>query len=456
MADNFVETSDPEHLGLLHTEEYDDGIEYRIQSEVIVSHVPRSAKNNVTGGVPLPQIGDGVTSYPLPCHVNVSGNTPSWFIDLTNAGPWMLATLRTDDVVQLARVFPLRAENFRIADFISLDIQGQLRPSDIIVTKDYVTLAKSHQLYVVDKAKLQDYIQLLTFKLVSEVLNVDDVVSVVFVGNENPTEVISTSDSAYLSQTFNQVVVDALNLIDFVGFIRGFLTKESMSVGDVISQTAKILTDLIETMLLGDDVFTTRHILFSLSEDLDIEDTASIHARLWEYLTDRIITSGTLSFDSSGTGSDENYTFVMNTVTKGISEYTNYKFNSLSGDYAAKDEGIYQISGIQDEGIGIEALLKTGLIDFDSNIQKQVPYAYVGLNKAGSLMLKTIVTYKGKRKERWYKVNPRAVDATDTIRVNMGKGIKSRYWQFELTNFEGADFELDSIELLPLQLKRRI
>jgi hypothetical protein len=40
--------------------------------------------------------------------------------------------------------------------------------------------------------------------------------------------------------------------------------------------------------------------------------------------------------------------------------------------------------------------------------------------------------------------------------VKIGKGLRSRYWQFELVNIDGADFDLDTIEFHPVLLTRRV
>ncbi len=456
MAIDTATPSNKNNLALLDTINDVSNVKYSTPSNVIVSHIPRAGSINITGGIPIGQINDEVIAFPGPEQINVSGNTPSHYMDLTNAGPWIIETLRADVYMQMLRVFPIQAENFQASDAVVLEILGQLIPVDTIRAKDFATLSKSHNLSIIDSVLMEDFIQLVVTQLVVEIMSVSDVVTSGFIAAEQITDAIALTDNATIRQRFTQLVAEALNMMDFVAFIRGFAVSDTIITDDTISQIVRAVTSIVESITATDATVDIHSILFVIAEDIDIEDTASVSAQLWEHIVENLFTYGELNFDSSGTGGDENYTFVINTTTKGISEYSNYKFNSLSDNLAARDDGIYQISGIQDEGIGIDALLKTGLFDFDSNIQKQVPYAYIGLNKAGSMMLKTIVTYKGNRKERWYKVSPRLVDSTDVIRVNMGKGIKSRYWQFELANFEGADFELDSIELLPLQLKRRI
>jgi hypothetical protein len=41
-------------------------------------------------------------------------------------------------------------------------------------------------------------------------------------------------------------------------------------------------------------------------------------------------------------------------------------------------------------------------------------------------------------------------------RVDIGRGLRSNYWNFELMNREGADFEIDTIKFMPIVLERRI
>ena len=42
-----------------------------------------------------------------------------------------------------------------------------------------------------------------------------------------------------------------------------------------------------------------------------------------------------------------------------------------------------------------------------------------------------------------------------TTKVNVGKGLRARYFQFELQS-TGPDFDLDSIEFVPMMGQRRV
>jgi hypothetical protein len=72
------------------------------------------------------------------------------------------------------------------------------------------------------------------------------------------------------------------------------------------------------------------------------------------------------------------------------------------------------------------------------------------------LLLKTFTTDGGQKIERWYELTDRTADATREARVKFGKGVKARYWQFEVRNIEGSDFSIDQLQVLPLMLSRRV
>lgn len=40
--------------------------------------------------------------------------------------------------------------------------------------------------------------------------------------------------------------------------------------------------------------------------------------------------------------------------------------------------------------------------------------------------------------------------------MKLGRGAKSRYWQFEIANVDGADFELDTLAADEMATARRV
>ena len=153
--------------------------------------------------------------------------------------------------------------------------------------------------------------------------------------------------------------------------------------------------------------------------------------------------------------------WVMNTEgDRPLSQYLNYDFNSFAriGDryFAASDEGLYQLGGDTDDGERIDAHIKTMMLDFGTPLQKRVVSAYVGYTASGSLVLKVRSVDDGRLVEHWYKSKAVTADAPREGYKRLGMGAKSRYWQFELANVDGADFEITQVELHPMVLTRRV
>lgn len=160
-------------------------------------------------------------------------------------------------------------------------------------------------------------------------------------------------------------------------------------------------------------------------------------------------------------GGEDYQAWVLNADSLGVTEYTNFPLDSLAdtprGTFGLTSTGLYELTGDTDDGVPIEALLRTGDLAFSTSAHKRVDRAYLYLTSTDDVYLKTISTYRGQRKEAWYRVNYRA-DADDgqTRRVRLGKGLRGTTWAFELSNINGGDFDVRGAEVMPLQLARRV
>jgi WD40 repeat protein len=152
--------------------------------------------------------------------------------------------------------------------------------------------------------------------------------------------------------------------------------------------------------------------------------------------------------------------WVFNAETMAPSEYANFTFESMAGIagryYGAGPDGLFLLDGDDDAGVPIEARIRTGELDFGSPMIKRIEEAFIGYTATGDLVLKLVWSRAGKRKEHWYLAkNPVPGEPTET-RVVPGKGLESRYFQMELANVNGADFEIDRLDLVPINLSRMI
>jgi hypothetical protein len=76
---------------------------------------------------------------------------------------------------------------------------------------------------------------------------------------------------------------------------------------------------------------------------------------------------------------------------------------------------------------------------------------YLGLESDGEMLVSVIDD-----NEEVFEYTPRRDrTAMAGARVQIGKGLASRYWQFQISNVDGADFELDTVEIMAHKSDRR-
>ena len=147
--------------------------------------------------------------------------------------------------------------------------------------------------------------------------------------------------------------------------------------------------------------------------------------------------------------------WVVNYETDAHWRYENFEYNSFATfngkTFGCKDDGVYELTGASDAGVAIDAKITTPVSDFDSSLKKRMLKAYLGVKSDGDMVLKVLA--EGGNVYYYGVDNTRS--SVGGTRVNVGRGLTSRYWQFELMNSEGSDFELDAIEFFPVITSRR-
>lgn len=149
--------------------------------------------------------------------------------------------------------------------------------------------------------------------------------------------------------------------------------------------------------------------------------------------------------------------FVMHTETGAITQYANYAFNSFAtfnGVYlGANADGLFVIaSGNTDNSVAISAASRVGITDFGTSFLKRVDRCYIGYRADGNITLRI---YTDEVNVRDYMLEAYGKSGLHGNHTRIGKGLAARYWQFELIS-NGADFELNALELKPTHLRRRI
>jgi len=233
------------------------------------------------------------------------------------------------------------------------------------------------------------------------------------------------SDGAKLAESFASALAAYHAIVD------------KAVLADVPGAQAVLRVLLAETVNLGDAMTSTAELRMALSSGLEIG----------------------LTFRLNG---DTFYAWVLHTESKAFVEYENFPFNSFAElehktYYAMADDGLYELSGSDDDGEAIRAHYRTGLIDLGTRKLKRIESMYLAYSATGKLALKVTTTSPdGEKVEWWYALTPRTANVPREGRIKIGRGLKSVFWAFEIANIDGADFAVDTMELYPMILDRRL
>lgn len=144
--------------------------------------------------------------------------------------------------------------------------------------------------------------------------------------------------------------------------------------------------------------------------------------------------------------------WAVNTETGATTEYTNFAFNSFAQvghkAMATSNTGLYELVGDTDNGTDIIAAIKSGYMQMNDSRFTGLKAVYLGVRGGGEYFLK-LETPQG---STTYRV---LAEDMATTKVWVGKGLRTRYLSFELIS-TGQDFDLESIEFVPMRATRRV
>jgi len=146
--------------------------------------------------------------------------------------------------------------------------------------------------------------------------------------------------------------------------------------------------------------------------------------------------------------------YALNLAIRGLTQFDAYDYNSFATfngvTLAAGSDGIFVISGEDDNGAAIDASFS--MHGKTSEVQR-MRQAVVNYRTDGEMMLRVTP-------EEGDDIYEYALIKSDTTlskgRTKLGRGIKGSNWQFEVGNVDGADFEVDSIDITANPTARKV
>lgn len=233
--------------------------------------------------------------------------------------------------------------------------------------------------------------------------------------------------------------------------VYGRILAEAIELTDAQISYAYIAgVSLVEQMLFADQL-TNRIILrVQFADDVNLDDDPLANFIYSTGFADNIVAD--VLYQTLGSGVTS---WAINTRTNAITEYKNFAFNSVAPfgrKYVAADEnGLYELNGSRDLTVNILSELAGGYLQINGAKFTGFKAAYLGVRGQGNYLLKLI---GGDGTVRIYRAlsNPGLM----TTKIDIGKGIRTRYIAWELVNEDGQDFDLDTIEFIPMKSARRV
>lgn len=261
-------------------------------------------------------------------------------------------------------------------------------------------------------------------------------------------EVLHVSSMLKGEGRFRVTVAQALRLRDSLAQFFGAEIDDTVGLSATLTGNLKGYATLLETVAISSTLTPKLLLAVTLDEEVALHHTDVVKMLFHPELYDAVqINVGYVAPDGSFT------TWAMNTRTGAVTEYENYAFNSfarMGNRYlGASDQGLFELRGDDDEGEDIIARIRSGFLQFGGTHLSRLSAAYIATRGEGTMLLKIV---EGDGREYVYSCDTRNMRST---KVHMGKGQKARYFVFELIS-TGQDFDLDTIEFVPVVVPRRV
>lgn len=158
-------------------------------------------------------------------------------------------------------------------------------------------------------------------------------------------------------------------------------------------------------------------------------------------------------------GLDEPKTIVINLKDFAVSEYKRFNFNSYdyfnNANMACSTNGIYELdNATDDDGFTIQWAFRLPLFDSYTDSKQRIDRMYMVYETDGKIVL----TLEGDGELIGQTIIPAdQTNITYEKRLKIGRGVKSRHYDFKFENFSGSKIDVDNIRFLlePLVTRRR-
>jgi len=165
------------------------------------------------------------------------------------------------------------------------------------------------------------------------------------------------------------------------------------------------------------------------------------------------LTASSLIYITVGEEQLTSFALLLNVKKQAISEYDNYPFESMTmfngKAFGSNADGLFELTGIDDAGKDIDTEIETGKSDFGVGNVKKPWSLHMGMSGSGKIQAKLV----GARSLE--VTGKEATIQEGGLKIKHSRDTRSSYWGINFKNIDGANFQLNLIDLVTETLGRR-
>jgi hypothetical protein len=339
-------------------------------------------------------------------------------------------------------------DNISFTNLVS-GVLGGILLTESLILKDILVSRSITREAVTELIRLLDQLAIGLSASATDNIALSEALSSAILKLNEVRDAISLNDSSNNSAVLVNFLVTSLNLLNSISLDAFQSVVDAIAFSNTVITIYEALGLAIESLVVEDSSSTSNAYIVSLNSSLLLSNSASSNGVLSNQLVDQLF------FVIKDKEGDTYSTYLFSPETSSVSTYSNYNFDSSTkfGDkyLFSNNSGLYEYGADTDnlEEIVLNLLFPT--MSFGSTNLKSIPQIYLGISNNEEAFLKVRVDGKA---EVNYRLNKRTSEL-QTQKIAIGKGLIGRYFQFELIS-SATQFNLDSIDFLPIELKRKL
>ena len=344
---------------------------------------------------------------------------------------------------------PIVIDSLTVSDHMTFKYLAGQALTELVSIHETLTFKAITPVVLRELVTLSEQIGLAILARFSDNIAIVDVASVtrgVFVA-----DALGFTDLISLAGTFPISVVDVIVASDLLAWFWGGKFSDRVAFTETVSLLEIFSQSAADAITISDTFTPLFQIRVLLDDTLDITDEATLIGIYKQTLSD----SFCFSFSFLGPSGDFT-TWAINTRTGAVTEYQNYDYNSFAqmGHHylGASSSGLYQLDGPLDVTASIVASVKSGSAQFSGSRYTAFDAIYLGCRVSDGGRDWLLKLHTGDGQCYIYQFQPLN---RRTTKIFVGKGLRARYFSWELVT-AGEQFDLDSIEFVPISSKRRV